>query len=59
MAGSTIRAYIVMVYASLSVRTLSSGSVDTRHFCIRTNALNNYRHETRKRNAGYELATVL
>lgn len=39
MAGSTIRAYIVMVYASLSVKDFKQRFiVDTRYFCIHTNA---------------------
>lgn len=37
MAGSTVRAYIVMVYASLSVLSFEQRLVDTRHSCIHTN----------------------
>lgn len=39
MAGSTIRAYIVMVYASLLCKDFKQRFlVDTRYFCIHTNA---------------------
>lgn len=60
MAGSTIRAYIVMVYASLLVLSFEQrcGGYPPLlypHKCSIKIPI----YENRKRNAGYELATVL